>query len=119
MTEKTLGRAADPFDDPALAHGLLEAAPDGVVITDAEGTIRLVNRQTEALLGYTRAELVGQPVELLVPDASRGVHPTHRSRYVQDGSTRPMGAGLQLRARRKDGSEFPADIALSTMVGEW
>ena len=113
----------NPFSGPALAQSLLEAAPDGVVLVDAEGMIRLVNRRTETLFGYERSELLGQPVETLVPESSRGGHPLHPSGYAQDGVIRPTGEGLRLRARRRDGSEFPADIALSTLSngleGKW
>ena len=94
---------------------LIEAAPDGVVITDADGVVRLVNRQAEVLFGYSRDELLGQPVDLLVPDAVRAVHPGHRRAYTRSPVTRPMGAGSPLTARRKDGSEFPADISLSSL----
>ncbi len=73
----------------------------------------MVNAQVEHLFGYQREELEGQLVEMLVPDAGRAVHPRHRARYIADPKPRPMGAGMQLSARRRDGSTFPADIALS------
>jgi PAS domain S-box-containing protein len=99
----------------ASTEQLLDSAPDGVVIIDADGVIRLVNRQAEALFGYAREELLGQPVELLVPDSVRPAHPGHRRGYFRDPTTRPMGAGLELTARRKDGIEFPVDISLSSL----
>ena len=92
---------------------LLEGAPDGVVIVGPDGLIRLVNGQTEKLFGYSREELIGRPVEILVPEGARDVHPGHRAGYFKHPSIRPMGAGLDLRGRRKDGREFPVDISLS------
>jgi PAS domain S-box-containing protein len=92
---------------------LMDAAPDAMVAVDRSGVIRLVNRQTEVLFGYARHELVGRAVEILIPEPFRGVHPSHRARYAADPQTRPMGAGLELSGRRRDGSRFPADISLS------
>ena len=94
-------------------RGLLEAAPDALVIVGEDGRIALVNRQTEALFGYTRAELLGAPIELLIPERFRSGHPAHRHDYFAAARTRPMGAELSLHARRKDGTEFPAEISLS------
>ena len=95
--------------------GLLEAAPDAIVGVRADGLIVLVNAQAERLFGYARDELLGQSVELLVPEDARGVHPAHRERYLRDSRPRPMGAGMQLAGRRRDGSRFPAEISLSAM----
>ncbi|MBK7865122.1 MAG: PAS domain S-box protein [Archangiaceae bacterium] len=97
---------------------LLEAAPDAMVIVDAKGRIQLANGQAERLFGYRRDELLGQPVELLVPDRFRAAHPAHRSSYSADPRIRPMGNGLDLRAVRKDGTEFSAEISLSPMHDE-
>jgi PAS domain S-box-containing protein len=94
---------------------LLDAAPDAMVCVDAAGRIIVVNTQLERLFGYQREELDGQPVEMLVPDAARAVHPQHRARYAADPRSRPMGAGEQLAGRRRDGSTFPADISLSAI----
>ena len=102
----------------AKFRGLLEAAPDAIVGVDPDGRIALVNAQAERLFGYPRAELEGQPVEILVPHGVRGQHPAHRSRYFADPRQRPMGAGMQLAARRKDGTEFPAEISLSALDTE-
>jgi len=99
----------------AKFRGLLEAAPDAVVGVDVEGRIALVNGQAERLFGYRKEELVGQLVEILVPDAVKELHPGHRGRYFSHPTTRPMGAGLNLAGRRRDGSEFPAEISLSAM----
>jgi PAS domain S-box-containing protein len=99
-------------------RGLLEAAPDAMVIVGDRGRIVLVNGQTESLFGYTRDELFGQPVEILVPERFRGDHPDHRKGYFHDAVPRPMGGGLDLFGRRKNGSEFPAEISLSPMDSE-
>ena len=98
-----------------LATGLLEAAPDAIVGVDTDGVIVLVNAQTERLFGYTRAELIGQPLELLVPEGAREGHPQHRKEYGAEPVPRPMGAGMELAGRRRDGSEFPAEISLSAI----
>ncbi|GFH36782.1 ATP-binding SpoIIE family protein phosphatase [Streptomyces pacificus] len=96
-------------------RGLLEAAPDAMVIVDDGGTIRLVNAQTEALFGYRREELLGHPVEILVPGRFRDHHSAHRDGYTHNGQVRPMGAGLELHGLRKDGTEFPVEISLSPL----
>ena len=102
----------------AKFRGLLEAAPDAIVGVSPNGLIALVNTQAEALFGYGRGDLIGQPVELLVPDSARHIHPQHRTRYFADPQTRPMGAGMALAGRRRDGSEFPAEISLSSIETE-
>jgi PAS domain S-box-containing protein len=98
-----------------LFVGLLEGAPDAMVCVDRDGWIALVNAQAERLFGYPRDELVGQPVELLVPDAAKTAHQAHRARYTADPQPRPMSARMELAARRRDGSTFPAEISLSAI----
>ncbi|MGO9126231.1 MAG: sigma 54-interacting transcriptional regulator [Terriglobales bacterium] len=94
---------------------LLEAAPDAMVIVDRSGRMLLVNSQTECIFGYTRQELLDQPVEMLVPQASRHQHAQHRVQYQATPRPRSMGTGLDLLGRRKDGSMFPVDISLSPL----
>ncbi len=97
---------------------LLESAPDAMIGVGREGSIQFANSQVEALFGYRREELIGQPVEVLVPDALKGGHVARRGTYFHAPRTRPMGAGLDLHARRRDGSEFPCEISLSSIALE-
>ncbi len=97
---------------------LLEAAPDAIIEVDREGRILLLNLVTEKMFGYTREELLGQPVEILVPDALRGDHAQHRADYWAHPVTRPMGSALQLHGRRKDGFSIPVEISLSPVKSE-
>jgi PAS domain S-box-containing protein len=88
-------------------------APDAIVVVNRDGRIQMVNRQAEALFGYTRQELLGATLEQLIPERFRGVHVEHRARYNASPRTRPMGINLELSGRRKDGSEFPVEISLA------
>jgi PAS domain S-box-containing protein len=111
IRDVTTQRAAE-----ARFRALLESAPDGIVVVDSRGTIVIVNSQTERLFGYTRQELIGQPVELLVPERVRTNHLQDRNSYLADPRLRPMGAGRALRGRKKTGEEFPVEISLSPLV---
>ena len=107
--------ATERKEAEARFEALLEAAPDAIVVADDKGTITVANHRATDLFGYSRDELVGQPVEMLVPQQNREAHPSLRQGYAGHPDVRPMGAGLQLWAVRKDGSTFPVDISLSPL----
>jgi two-component system, LuxR family, sensor kinase FixL len=102
----------------AKFRALLEAAPDAMMIHGADGRIQIVNAQAEALFGYRRDELIGQTMEMLMPERFRKNHVRHRQSYTRDSAPRPMGSGLNLLALHKDGREIPVEISLSNLESE-
>ncbi len=130
MTDKEASRIVTNIEHPTagpmppagwpemLFHSFLEAAPDAVVIIDGGGVIVQVNSQAEQLFGYPRVELLGRPLEVLMPERLRGSHVAQRQAYSDDMHPRPMGRGLDLIGLRKDGREFPIDVSLSPLPSE-
>jgi PAS domain S-box-containing protein len=100
------------FSPPVDYAAVFQAAPDGILIVDQGGIVRDVNPQVEQLLGYSREELLGSPVERLVPPDARAEHPSKREGFMEGPTARPMGVGLELRALRKDGLQLPVEVSL-------
>jgi PAS domain S-box-containing protein len=99
----------------AMYEGLFEFAPDAIVVVSREGRIVQVNKRTETLFGYTREELLNSEPDVLVPERFREKHREHRKMYMSGPRVRPMGTGLELFGRKKDGNEFPVDISLGVL----
>ena len=108
-SEKALRKSEAAF------RGLFEAAPDAIVLVNEDGRITLVNAQAESVFGYTREELIGQPMEMLLPERFRERHIGHRPAYQANPTIRRMGVGLELFALRKDGVEIPVEVGLSSL----
>jgi two-component system, sensor histidine kinase len=101
-----------------LAQSALDAAPDALLIVDGVGVVQFANRQVSALFGYAHEEIIGKPIEQLLPERFRSLHVGHRDRYLAVAKLRPMGLGLDLFAQRRDGTEFPVEISLSPIEGK-
>ncbi len=115
------GSGTEPAPSPEISENrlspaLLDAFPDAIPAVNQNGIILQLNSQTEALFGYTRGELIGQRIEILVPDQQRKAHEHHRVLFAGSPKARQMGAGLDLCGRRRDGSEFPVEISLSPVA---
>jgi PAS domain S-box-containing protein len=108
-------RARPRRDRASRYRAILELAPDATVVTDHDGRISLVNRQTEALFGYARADLLGQPIEMLIPHRYHDAHLQYRADYLAAPHTRTIGSNRQVYGRRRDGSEFPAEVSISPL----
>jgi len=117
LTEQEANARAEMLAERKFRE-LLENAPDAILQVDPSGAILIANRTAEKLFCYTREELIGQNVDLLVPEANRAAHPAHRKTLATAGKSRPMGLGLDLFAQRKDGTTFPVEISLSPMNTE-
>src|SRR5688572_25546551 len=111
-------RLAERDHNDVVYEKLLDAAPDAVIVVEESGRIVLANIQTERLFGYHRDQLIGEEMEILVPERFRASHPAHRARFFAAPKVRPMGSGLDLFGRKSDGSEFPIEISLSPLHSE-
>jgi PAS domain S-box-containing protein len=110
------GLYPSPIDD--IFRRLIEAAPDAMIVVDASGTMLFVNSQTERLFGHVQAELVGEPIEMLIPHRFRAAHVGKRAGFTDRPKARPMGSGLELFGRKKDGTEFAVEVSLSPLETE-
>lgn len=107
----------EPELDPDMAIQLFDNCPDGIVVVDRPGTIRFVNQQTTIMFGYVRLELIGQSIEMLLPDQFRARHAEHRKSYTEDPRIRPMGNNtLEIKGLTKDGRTIDVDISLCPIV---
>lgn len=112
----TIRRINQTDDSEAYFKHLLESAPDAMIILDERGKMTIVNAQAEEMFGYRREDMLGRPIEMLLPERLRDAHVGHRSGFYRDPRLRPMGLGMALLARRQDGSEFPVEISLSPVA---
>jgi PAS domain S-box-containing protein len=117
LTEQEANARADMLAERRF-RALIENAPDAILQVDPAGAIVIANRTAETMFGYSREELMGNKVDLLIPEANRAGHAAHRKSFAAAGLTRPMGLGLELFALRKDGTTFPVEISLSPMRTE-
>ncbi|MCZ6767831.1 MAG: PAS domain S-box protein [Acidobacteria bacterium] len=115
LEQRVQKRTQQLLDSEKRLETMIERAPDSIVYVTRDGTIDLVNQQTEEIFGYDQGELIGQPLELLLPERFRNQHRQHQTGFFNDPRVRPMGSDLDLYGRRKDGSEFPVEISLSFM----
>lgn len=113
--EKTIQNAIERERMDEKFRGLLESAPDAIVVVNREGRIILVNSQTEKLFGYERSQILDKPVEMLIPENFHERHASHRDSYFENPQLRPMGVGLNLHGVRRDASKFPVEISLSPL----
>lgn len=118
LAAQTVEHLRESRASEARFRSFLEAAPDAMVIADGFGKMVLINEQAEKMFGYARAELIGSPVEILIPERLRERHPAHRAVYAHRPVPRAMGSSLELFARRKDGSELPVEVSLSPLESE-
>src|SRR5271166_4723433 len=118
--QDALQRVAAPTGDlsDAVMQTLAEESPDAIVVVDVQGRLVWGNQQAEQLFGYGRAELLGQTVELLLPDGVQKVHLAHRASFMENPRTRRMGVGLDLNARRRDGATIPVEISLTPLSAD-
>ena len=113
IVTSTIRETSGVDESEAYFKTILESAPDALVIIDDQGKMTIVNGQAERMFGYEREEMLGQPVEMLLPERIRKTHVQNRAVFNDDPRLRPMGVGMDLVARRRDGSEFPVEISLS------
>ena len=118
LEQRVVERTAQLQRSENLFRGLLESAPDAMVIATSDGRIVLVNRQVEEMFGYQRHHLLDHPIEILMPERFRNAYLEHRAHYARDPQTRSMGSSLELYGVRMDGSEFPVEISLSPLVSD-
>ncbi len=110
--EEIVGSCTDAFLQESTTRILFEAAPIGIVVSDTKGNVVLINDSAQRLFGYDSIELVGQPLTILIPDEMRAIHSRHCADYILNPRVRPMGIGLALSARHKDGHVFPVEVSL-------